>query len=153
MMSLQALLSLSLALAPALALHIPRQTANGTTAAPTIDSTETYTGDITYYNPAGGVGACGEALADTDAVAAVNTAFYDAYTQGGNPNNNALCGKQIEVSYTDAASGAAASATVAIKDRCGACKPTDVDLTPAVFDQLVPGGEGVGRTTASWRFV
>lgn len=161
MISVQTLLTLSLALTctQTLALNIPRQSTNGTTStttsggAPTLDSTATYTGDITYYNPAGGLGACGTALADTDAVAAVNSAFYGQYVQAGNTNNNPLCGRQIQLTYTDADSGAVSTATATIRDRCAACAATDIDLTPVVFDQLVPKGESVGRTTASWKFI
>lgn len=159
MMSLHTLLSLTTTLALALApstsqaLNIPRQANNGTAGIPTIGSTETYTGDITFYNTLGGNGACGDPLADTQAIAAVNTLFYDQYTVGANPNNNRLCGTQIELTYTDPDSGAVSSATVAIKDRCTGCAPTDIDLTPTVFDQLVPKGQTVGRTTASWKFV
>lgn len=152
MMSLQTLLAFTLSLSPALALNIPRQD-SGSTAVPAMGSTETYTGQITYYDTAGGTGACGTTLSDSMAIAAVSTTLYDSYTQGGNPNNNPLCGQKIQITYTDEASQATATATVAVADRCAACAPTDLDLTPTIFQQLVPEGLGVGRTSASWKFV
>ncbi|ROW06815.1 hypothetical protein VMCG_03998 [Cytospora schulzeri] len=117
----------------------------GTT--PTLGSTSTFTGDVTYYEPAGGAGACGTPLQNSDMVAAVSTTLYDAYTQGGNPNNNQLCGQMIELTYNDGS-----TVTVPIKDRCEACAVSDVDLTPPAFTQLV-GSTDVGRTQASWKFV
>lgn len=152
MLSLQTLLTFTLPLAPALGLNIPRQN-NGSTTVPTMGSTETYTGQITYYNTAGGTGACGTSLSDSMAIAAVNPTFYDSYTQGGNPNDNPLCGQKIQITYTDEASQATATATVAVADRCAACAYADLDLTPTTFQQLVPEGLGVGRTSASWKFV
>ncbi|KAF3765614.1 expansin-related [Cryphonectria parasitica EP155] len=108
----------------------------------------THTGDITYYNTENGVGACGSTLSDSDSICALSTTLYDEFTNGGDPNNNSLCGKKIQITMSG---GATAEVTVA--DRCAACSMWDLDLTPTVFDSLVSDGESVGRTTASWQFV
>lgn len=68
-------------------------------------------------------------------------------TQGGNPNNNALCGKKVQVTI------GGKSTTVTIADRCAGCAEWDLDLTPTAFNAIVAGGEAVGRTTANWQFV
>lgn len=39
-----------------------------------------HTGDITYYNTNGGVGACGTALSDSEFVVAVSAPLYDQCT-------------------------------------------------------------------------
>ncbi|KUI59365.1 Papain inhibitor [Cytospora mali] len=146
MLSLQNLLTFSLALAPALAISIPRQD-NGTSAMPNPDSTQTYTGQITYYNTGGGLGACGTTLSDSEAICALSESLYDQYTQNGNPNDNSLCGKQIQITMESGE-----TATVTVADRCTGCAPTDIDLTPTIFQQLVPAGLGVGRTSATWKW-
>lgn len=68
-------------------------------------------------------------------------------TQGSDPNDNSLCGKRIMISIGDK------STTVIVADRCAGCAEWDLDLTPTTFDYIVSGGQGVGRTTASWYFV
>lgn len=146
MPSVQTLLAFSLTLVPALALSVPRQT-NGTTDMPTLGSTETYSGDITYYNTNGGYGACGTTLSDSEAICALSEKLYDTYTQDGNPNKNPLCGKKIVITMDSGE-----TATVTVADRCTGCAPTDVDLTPTTFQQLVPAGLGTGRTLASWKW-
>lgn len=69
-------------------------------------------------------------------------------TTGGNPNDNSLCGKKIQITMGD---GSTAEVTVA--DRCEACAEWDLDLTPTTFQSIVTGGLDEGRTTASWVFV
>lgn len=107
-----------------------------------------HTGAITYYNTAGGKGACGQPLQDSEAICALSTTLYDQYTTGGNPNDNSLCGKKIQITMGD---GSTAEVTVA--DRCEACAEWDLDLTPTTFQSIVTGGLDEGRTTASWVFV
>lgn len=52
---------------------------NGTDSANGTDSglDGTHTGQITFYTPAGGLGACGTALADSDAICALSTTLFD----------------------------------------------------------------------------
>lgn len=68
-------------------------------------------------------------------------------TQGGNPNDNSLCGKKIQVTI------GGKSTTVTIADRCAGCAEWDLDLTPTAFNAIVAGGEAVGRTTGDWQFM
>lgn len=69
-------------------------------------------------------------------------------TVNGNPNNNILCGKQIQITSADGTR----MALVTVRDRCAGCAMWDLDLTPTVFDEVVAGGLGVGRTGATWKF-
>ncbi|KAJ3319937.1 hypothetical protein HDU76_000419 [Blyttiomyces sp. JEL0837] len=101
-------------------------------------------GEGTFYNTFGGYGACGQILSDSMAIAAIGHGLFDTKTINGNPNNNAFCGKCIEV-Y-----GAFGSVTVTIMDRCEACKPNDVDLTPTFFNKIDDPSKG--RVPISWRF-
>lgn len=73
--------------------------------------------------------------------------FCNQDTQNGNPNDNSLCGKKIQVSI------GGQSTTVTIADRCAGCAEWDLDLTPTAFNAIVAGGEAVGRTTANWQFM
>lgn len=57
-------------------------------------------------------------------------------TAGGNPNNNPLCGKTATVNYQGK------SVTVALVDRCVACKFGDIDLTPAAFNSIADPNAG-----------
>ncbi|CAN8104393.1 unnamed protein product [Discula destructiva] len=139
--SLVSLLSFSsLALAGVLPI-LPRQLSDaiGTTR----------TGQITYYNTLGGTGACGQALSDSEALVAVSSELYDQFTEGGNSNDNSLCGKKIQVTSADGTK----TAIVTIMDRCTGCAMWDLDVTPTVFNDVVAGGEDVGRTGTSWQFV
>lgn len=69
-------------------------------------------------------------------------------TVNGNPNNNPLCGKQVKITSADGKR----TATAIVRDRCAGCAVWDLDLTPTLFNQVVAGGLGVGRTSATWEF-
>jgi len=96
----------------------------------------TQTGDATYYST--GLGACGIVNHDTDYIAAVSHLLFDTYPgyDGGNPNNNPVCGRKVTASYQGN------SVTVTITDRCTGCAITDLDFSPAAYDQLGPVSAG-----------
>ncbi|KDN40270.1 plant expansin [Tilletiaria anomala UBC 951] len=93
------------------------------------------------------MGSCGWTNTDSDMIAAVSHTLYDQYTTTpGNPNNNDLCGKMIDVSY------GGKTVRVKIVDRCEGCQEYDVDLTTTAFSQLAD--LGVGRLSgATWQLV
>ncbi|KAK3386719.1 RlpA-like double-psi beta-barrel-protein domain-containing protein-containing protein [Podospora didyma] len=111
-----------------------------------------YTGDLTYYGPA--LGACGWTSSENDTICAVAHSLFDASALPGqtNPNLNPLCGKRIRVTrdYTEASKGVM-TVDVMVVDRCVGCQPTDLDLSPVVFNNLAP--ETKGRVQGSWHWL
>jgi len=88
-------------------------------------------GDGTFY--ATGLGACGITNNDNQHIVAVSQFLYDTYpgyTPGGNPNNNPICGKQIQASY------GGNSVVVTVTDRCTGCNCTSLDFAPSAFNIL-----------------
>ncbi|KAJ3383232.1 hypothetical protein HDU80_001295, partial [Chytriomyces hyalinus] len=86
-------------------------------------------GDLTFYEPAGGRGSCGNILQNGDIIAAMNEVEYD--------RDPSMCGRLICISYN----GQIVRATV--QDRCAGCPSGDVDVTPVVFERFRP--REVGR--------
>ncbi|WYZ37694.1 hypothetical protein EsH8_II_001200 [Colletotrichum jinshuiense] len=105
---------------------------------------DVHTGDLTYYNP--GLGACGQTNGDSDMIVAVSHLVWDDVQEGGNPNSNPLCGKKIRVRRDGEG-----SVDVTVVDRCTGCEPTDLDLSPAVFERLADKDEG--RVTGTWSWL
>jgi len=103
-------------------------------------SGETFNGEATFYEV--GLGACGETNSDSEMIAALNHAQWDAF--GSMSNGNPACGKQATLNYEGK------SVTVTIRDKCMGCKHGDLDLSPAAFKQLAD--EGAGRIQMSWNF-
>ncbi|CCT73374.1 related to rasp f 7 allergen [Fusarium fujikuroi IMI 58289] len=106
-------------------------------AAPAVKRTE---GDITFYTP--GQGACAGTHGVEDMVAAVGANLYD--TQD-------VCGKTITLQ------GDAGTVTLTVVEevshtRCEACKDTDLDVSPAAFEQAI-GPKNIGRGKGTWNFV
>lgn len=97
-----------------------------------------YTGDLTYYYPGGGYGACGQPIQNGDLVAAVSARFFTA----ANPNQDPICGRTVTVTYNGR------SATARVLDKCGGCGAQDIDVTPAVFSQLAD--LSAGRVRVNW---
>ncbi|PSN63786.1 hypothetical protein BS50DRAFT_576403 [Corynespora cassiicola Philippines] len=81
---------------------------------PLPDGAETYTGDLTYYNPA--LGACGIQSTDNDAIVAVSHYTYDAVQTGSDPNQNPLCGRKIRAQRIN--EGKQVSIDLTVVDRC-----------------------------------
>jgi hypothetical protein len=110
--------------------------------------TGTMTGDGTFY--ATGLGACGITNHDSDFIVAVSKLLYDTYPgyagPGTNPNDNPICGKQIEATYQGK------SVRVTVVDRCEACACGSLDFSPAAFNTI--GDPAVGRLHGvTWNYV
>ncbi|EZF34306.1 Riboflavin aldehyde-forming enzyme [Trichophyton interdigitale] len=131
------LLGLIIGLAVGLARHksanLPLPTNNG----------GPYRGDLTYYDPA--LGACGITSSPSQAVCAVSKDLYDAASVGPNPNANPLCGLKIRLRRNNK------SVDVTVVDRCVGCKPTDIDVSIAVFEQLALVDQG--RVDVEWAWL
>jgi len=105
----------------------------------------TQTGQGTFYGT--GLGACGITNKDTDYIAAVSHLLFDAFPgyNGANPNSNPLCNKKVTARYKGK------SVTVALTDRCAACKVTDLDFSPAAFNKIADPALGrISGMTWDW---
>ncbi|KAI1212591.1 barwin-like endoglucanase [Annulohypoxylon truncatum] len=98
-----------------------------------------YSGDMTYYTP--GLGACGKYNTESDHIVALAPAQYG---YDANPNNAAVCGKTIKISY----GGKTATATVV--DKCPECASGSIDVSPAVFKELASLDKG--RVKVTWSY-
>lgn len=106
---------------------------------------EILSGDATYY--ATGLGACGITNTDTNMIAAASELLFDTFPgyEGGNPNNNPICNKQVSVTYEST------TILVTITDRCTACAYGSLDFSPSAFELLAP--LSVGRLHGiDWHF-
>jgi len=105
----------------------------------------TQTGQLTFYEL--GLTACGSTPTDSDMVAAASEHLFDAVPgANGNPNDNPICGKQVQIEFEGH------TIVVSIQDRCVACASTDLDLSPSAFSQLA--SQSRGRVSgAQWHFV
>lgn len=93
-------------------------------------------GRVTWYEQHGNPGHCGEYHADSDLIAAMNTAqFYDLD----------VCGKDIEIT------GNGNTVRVKVVDSCPGCHPNSVDLSTGAFKAL--GSLDLGIIDVSWKFV
>jgi len=110
-----------------------------------------FTGDLTYYSPGPGYGACGYENTSTDAICAVSHIIWDAASTSSNPNNNPLCGKHIRITRYDPTVGGNRSVDVEVVDRCVGCLATDLDLSLSMFDSLAE--EAQGRVVGSWAWL
>ena len=108
----------------------------------------TFTGDLTYYSPGPGYGACGFENTSADSICAVSHIIWDAASTSSNPNNNPLCGKMIRITRYDPTRGHNSSVDVEVVDRCVGCASTDLDLSLTMFDDLAE--ESQGRVVGSW---
>jgi hypothetical protein len=130
-----------------LAIGLSRRTSHPSSL-PLPGNTQIFTGDLTYYAPA--LGACGITSSPSDLICAVSHLVFDAASTGSNPNANPLCGRRIRVQRYDDRPGVQANRSVDVRvvDRCVGCAATDLDLSPAAFDELA--GEEMGRVVGSW---
>ncbi|KAI0812117.1 RlpA-like double-psi beta-barrel-protein domain-containing protein-containing protein [Xylaria sp. FL0064] len=104
---------------------------NTTTPAAVTARSQTFTGDITYYQP--GLGACGETNTDAETVVALSPAQYDG-----------ACGKTITITKDGK------TATAKVVDKCPSCASGAIDVSSTVFKSLAD--MAVGRTTVTWSF-
>jgi len=110
-----------------------------------------FTGDLTYYSPGPGYGACGFENTSEDSICAVSHIIWDAASTSSNPNNNPLCGKKIRITRYDESANGNRSVDVEVVDRCVGCKATDLDLSLKMFDSLAE--ESQGRVVGSWAWL
>lgn len=116
---------------------------------PLPNNTDHFTGDLTYYGP--GLGACGIDSTDNDAIVSVSHFLFDAVQTGTNPNQNPLCGKKIRATRVDERTGNPVSVDLKVVDRCTGCEPTDLDVSPAMFNKMA--NHDLGRVTMTWAWL
>ncbi|KAI2611734.1 RlpA-like double-psi beta-barrel-protein domain-containing protein-containing protein [Hypoxylon fragiforme] len=123
---------------------------SSTSNLPLPSNTETFRGELTYYDPA--LGACGIESTSSEDIVSVSHIIFDAASQGSNPNANPLCGRKIRVSRDFVENGTGNhSVDVTVVDRCVGCEAADLDLSIAVFTRLAP--EGSGRVSGNWAWL
>ncbi|PWY99297.1 plant expansin, partial [Testicularia cyperi] len=104
-----------------------------------------FTGQATWYNT--GLGACGETNDDSHPIVAVSKDIFEQYNpSSGNPNENSLCGKKIEIDWQGK------KQLVFAMDECPSCAPSSLDLSPAVFKSLDDPDKGLLKGI-QWKFV
>ena len=105
------------------------------------------TGDITFYSPSVGVGACGGSVhQDTENVVAVSVKVMGSLSSG--LQMNPICGQTVHI--TDPSTGKSATATVI--DKCAGCAGDyDLDLSPSLFEQFYPQSQG-RKSGITWYF-
>jgi hypothetical protein len=108
-------------------------------------------------------------------VVAVSHYTFDAVQKGSDPNQNPLCGKKIRATRVDERTGKSVSIDVTVIDRCESlhrlnenemeatstpfadeflgtgCEPTDIDVSPAMFDKMAD--HALGRVTTTWAWL
>ncbi|TFK60666.1 hypothetical protein BDN72DRAFT_890280 [Pluteus cervinus] len=91
-----------------------------------------------------GLGACGVYNSGSDHIAAVSKLMFDTFPgyDGTNPNNNPVCGRSITATHNGQ------STVVVVTDRCEACAITDLDFSPAAYDEIA--SEVDGRVQITW---
>ncbi|KAH8881798.1 hypothetical protein GQ53DRAFT_589145, partial [Thozetella sp. PMI_491] len=89
-----------------------------------------------------GTGACGWLNSDSELVIAAPAGLWTA----SNPNNDRLCGMQVQISY----GGKTVSAKVVDKCPASSCTVNDIDASPALFQQFAD--LGVGVLQVNWDF-
>ncbi|KAK3680401.1 hypothetical protein LTR37_021263 [Vermiconidia calcicola] len=120
---------------------------------PLPSSTETFTGDLTYFET--GLGACGETNDRSDHIVSISHFVFDAAgsssSTGGNSNANPLCNRMIRASRYDEEHGERRSIDLRVADRCTGCEPEDIDVTVGAFSQLA--SIDLGRTEVRWAWL
>jgi len=116
----------------------PPAAAPAAPAAPAAGGGPSGTGDITFYSL--GLTSCGQTYSDSDAVVALS---HLVMNNGGNSNNNPLCGKTITITYNGI------TKTGKVVDTCEGCAAGNIDLSPSLFQAFAP--ESAGRVPGvSW---
>lgn len=100
-----------------------------------------YSGDITYYNPAGGYGSCGWTIQDSDPTVALAHGMMGDQSNG---NGNPWCGKKITILHN----GATHTATVG--DTCMGCNGESIDLTAGLWANVAPDVDGRAHNVKWW---
>jgi chitinase len=106
-------------------------------------STQTISGEMTYYNDSG-YGACGSTVnAATQDLVAVSHEWWTS----ADPNQDRLCkGVSVQVTYNGK------TITVPVKDMCPSCDAGHIDLSQTAFQKLAPLEKGL-VTGITWKFI
>ncbi|KAF7335147.1 Barwin-like endoglucanase [Mycena venus] len=102
----------------------------------TVDAAAAHQGQVTFYTPNGGVGACGQPIKTSAHAVALASAQY---------NDGAHCGKKIKVQHNGK------SVIAEVVDLCPGCPSEGLDLTRGAFKKLAK--PAVGVIEANWHFV
>ncbi|GAB1730483.1 hypothetical protein NU195Hw_g5967t1 [Hortaea werneckii] len=120
---------------------------------PLPSNADTFTGDLTYYQP--GLGACGVTSTEDDFVVALSHVLFDAAGSstdaGGNSNENPLCGKMLRATRYNEEASAQRSVDLRVVDRCTGCEVDDLDTSLKAFERLAPSASG--RVDVSWAWL
>ena len=84
------------------------------------------TGHATFYTPGVGLSADGKQHEDSELVVAVSSSLWS----GGNPNNDPLIGKQINVT------GPKGTVTATVTDKLPDSDPNHLDLSQGAFEKI-----------------
>ncbi|KAJ7203376.1 RlpA-like double-psi beta-barrel-protein domain-containing protein-containing protein [Mycena pura] len=99
----------------------------------------TFTAIASFYDPDGGIGACGSVLQNSDFIVALGE---DTWANG------AHCGETVTVSFNGA------SVSVIVADRCPGCNSlhgaNSIDLSQGAIAALDPNFENDGIITVQW---
>lgn len=108
-------------------------------------SSTPFKGHATFYGT--GMGACGIVNSDDQPIVAVSRDIFEQYNpSNGNPNQNSLCGRRLEITWNGKTQQAFAM------DECPGCQPNSLDLSPNLFKALDNPDKGV-LDGISWKFV
>lgn len=114
---------------------------------------DTFTGDLTYYDT--GIGACGWTNTASQNIVAVSHILFDAAgsssQNGGNSNNNPLCGRMLRATRFDSRIGQQRSVDLKVVDRCVGCKEHDIDVSYSAFDHVADRAQG--RVSVQWAWL
>ncbi|KAI6813801.1 hypothetical protein KC340_g16393 [Hortaea werneckii] len=120
---------------------------------PLPSNADTFTGDLTYYQP--GLGACGVTSTEDDFIVSLSHALFDAAGSstdaGGNSNENPLCGRMLRATRYNEDESAQRSVDLRVVDRCTGCEIDDLDTSLKAFERLAPSASG--RVDVSWAWL
>ncbi|KAI6791709.1 hypothetical protein KC361_g7122 [Hortaea werneckii] len=120
---------------------------------PLPSNTDTFTGDLTYYQP--GLGACGVTSTEDDFIVALSHILFDeagsSTDAGGNSNENPLCGRMLRATRYNEEANAQRSVDLRVVDRCTGCEVDDLDTSLKAFERLAPSASG--RVDVSWAWL
>ena len=102
-----------------------------------LDETD-HADDTIYLDDVGnGLGSCGEHSEESEMVVALSPAMM-ADPTSKNPNHNSKCNTYITLYHPDSNEKSQAK----VVSTCPGCGEQDVDLSPALFNKIAPGGDG-----------
>ncbi|KAI6856892.1 hypothetical protein KC323_g7643 [Hortaea werneckii] len=120
---------------------------------PLPSNADTFTGDLTYYQP--GLGACGVTSTEDDFIVALSHILFDAAGSstdaGRNSNENPLCGRMLRATRYNEEASAQRSVDLRVVDRCTGCEVDDLDTSLKAFERLAPSASG--RVDVSWAWL